>query len=315
MKKVLLLTLIIVGTDQLLGFALNQLYLHTTSGDRGGVINGALRQKADVLVLGSSRAKHHVVPKILQEKLSLSVFNAGVDGQDYFYAIMLLDLWTRSHRAPKAILLHVDPTSLTYSKQEMDRTSIFSGYFWENPRVREILLMRGKYEWIKYVSSSYRFNGKVLQIAKTLVTEDEDLSDGYVGLQGSLGKNSIRAGDARIDVSEFTAPFWNLKLNYLFELASYCRSNGIQLILFHTPRLREDPAALAAWSERLSLLRQSHEVIEFLDLSERTSKLFADRQDLYKDGAHLNSEGAEVFSTVLAEEVARRLGTITAKHQ
>ncbi|QPD03613.1 MAG: hypothetical protein Nkreftii_001387 [Candidatus Nitrospira kreftii] len=315
MKRSLLVILLVIGLDQLIGFMLNRLYLHTVSGDRGGVINGALRQNSDVLVLGSSRARHHVVPAILQEKLSASVFNAGVDGQDFLYAIMLLDIWMQSHAPPKAILLHVDPTSFAHSKQELDRTSIFSGYFWESQRIRSILLMRGKYEWLKYFSSSYRFNGKVLQIAKVLAMGSDDPSDGYVGLQGGLGNGSILPGDAHKIVSEFAVPFWELKLSYLTEIARYCRMTGTRLILFHSPRLREDPAALAAWSKQLSRLQQSHEGVEFLDLTERTLELFAGRTDLYKDGAHLNASGAEVFSTLLADEVLSRLRQINTNLQ
>ncbi|MBK8276248.1 MAG: hypothetical protein IPK92_10445 [Nitrospira sp.] len=313
MRRILIVILLIIGLDQLIGFVLSQLYLRTSSGDRGGDINGALRRNSDVLVLGSSRAKHHVIPAILRDKLSVSVFNAGIDGHDFLYAIMLLNLWTQSHPPPKAILLHVDPTSLAYSKQELDRASIFSGYFWESQRVRDVLLMRGKYEWVKYLSSSYRFNGKVLQVIKNLLAGDDDPPDGYVGLQGSIEGDSLGSADAHNTIAEFEAPFWDLKLNYLAELARYCRTNGTYLILFHSPRIREDSAALAAWSQRLSLLHQSYGGVEYLNLTEQTRQLFTERPDLYKDGAHLNAVGAKVFSMLLADEVASLLRVGSAK--
>ena len=104
-------------------------------------------------MLGSSRAKHHVSPAILRARLFDSVYNAGINGQGFLYAIMLLDLWTRSHALPKAILLHIDPQSLSRSEEELQRTSVFSAYFGESERIRSILLMRGKYEWLEYLSS------------------------------------------------------------------------------------------------------------------------------------------------------------------
>jgi len=309
-KRLVFVILLIIGLDQLIGFMLKQLYSYTISGDRGGVINGVLRQNPNVLVLGSSRAKHHVVSAILQEKLSVSVFNAGIDGHDFLYAMMLLDLWVQSHAPPKAILIHVDPTSLGYSKQELDRASIFSAYFWESQRVRSILLMRGKYEWLKYLSSSYRFNGKVFQVVKTVLSGSDDPSDGYVGLQGMVQNSSTQPSDAQKVVAESSPTFWDLKLSYLAELARYCKENETRLILFHSPRLREDPTVLEDWSKRLNETIVTEMGIKYLDLTARAHEFKGRRPDLFKDGAHLNARGAEIFSRLLADEIAGYVGSL-----
>jgi hypothetical protein len=310
MKRFVLFAILIVALDQTIGFVLKRLYLRTTSGEAGGLINCALRHDPDVLVLGSSRAKHHVSPAILRARLSASVFNAGINGQDFLYAIMLLDLWTRSHAPPKAILLHVDLQSLSRSENELDRTSVFSAYFGESERVRSILLTRGKYEWLKYLSSSYRFNGKVLPIIKNLASRPDEAFDGYIGLEGSLAPGSAPVTHSGNGSNWESVPFWDLKLGYLDELARYCKANGTRLLLFHSPIFQEDPAALAAWSTRLSALHLSQEGIEFLDLAERTRELLAGRPYLFKDNFHLNSKGAEIFSTILADEIAARIGPI-----
>lgn len=310
MKKFLLFAILVIGLDQTIGCLLNRLYLRTNSGEEGGLINWALRQDPDVLVLGSSRAKHHVSPAILKERLSASAFNAGINGQDFLYASMLLDLWTRSHRPPKLILLHVDPKSFARSEAELQRTSVFSAYFGKSQRVRDILLMRGKFERVKYLSFSYRFNGKVLAILKNLIRRFDEKFDGYVGLKGSLDSRSMQIPAAG-DVPELeSAPAWDLKLGYLDEIARYCKANGVRLLLFHSPRFDEDPAALAAWSTRLAILVASREGVEFLDLAGGSQKLFEGRPDLFKDHAHLNSTGAEMFSALLADEVAARIGPI-----
>ncbi len=310
---VVLIVVLVIGLDQSVGFLLNRLYLHTTSGDNGGIINGVLRRNTDVLVLGSSRARHHVIPVILRERLSATVFNAGIDGHGFLYAVMLLDIWTRSHPPPKAILLHVDPTSLSYSEEELEKAHIFSAYFSESERVRNILLMRGKYEWLKYLSYSYRFNGKVLPTLKNMAVPPDDAFDGYIGLQGSLESGSIPATHPAETSNGDSAFFWDLKLSYLADLARYCKTNGTRLILFHSPSLGEDPAALVRWTERLTSLGLLYEGVEFIDLAAPTRQLFEGRPELFKDGTHLNSRGAEIFSTLLADEVASRLGSEAAK--
>jgi len=47
-----------------------------------GMINSVRKSEADVVILGSSRAKHHYDPDILQDVLGTSVVNAGCDGQE-----------------------------------------------------------------------------------------------------------------------------------------------------------------------------------------------------------------------------------------
>src|SRR3954468_21880212 len=92
--------LLTVALDQVIGAGLERAYRRTLTDERVGLINYALTQSPDVFVLGSSRAEEHVVPSILRSRLGASVFNAGIHGQDFLYAIMLLDLWTPSHRPP-----------------------------------------------------------------------------------------------------------------------------------------------------------------------------------------------------------------------
>ena len=307
MKALLLFVVVVVGIDQGLGIVLDTLYRRTNSGELGGQINLALQQNSDILVLGNSRAAEHVSPSILRARLSASVFNAGAAGQDFLYAIMLLDLWTRSHHPPEAIILNLDPQSLSRSVEELQRTGVFSAYFDESQKVKRILLMRSRYARVKYWSYSYRFNGKVLAILKNLFARRDPAFDGYSPMQGSLEANSDpRAAVTGREPREF--PAWDLKLEYLEELAQYCRKNGTRLFLITAPVFTPDPIR-NAWSARMSRFVTAYPGVEFLDLSERTHpELFAGQSQLYHDNMHLNARGAEIFSTLLAGEIAERMG-------
>jgi hypothetical protein len=311
MRPFVLFLVLLVGFDQALGAVLDRLYRRTTSGELGGLINYALTQNPEVLVLGSSRARHHVSSSILQARLSAPVFNAGVNGQDFLYAVMLLDLWVRSHRPPMAIVLHVDPQSLERSEEEIQRTSVFSAYFGDSQTVRRILLMRGNYARLKYLSYSYRFNGKVFPIVKNLFVRPDPTFDGYIGLAGALDAGAD--GPAGRGGPETGAlPYWDVKLEYLNEISQYCRNSGTRLFLFTSPVFKPDPGR-QVWSARLSRLVASYPGVEFLDLSERTHpELFAGKPQLFKDNNHLNARGAEMFSALLGDQLAARIGETKA---
>src|ERR1041385_987796 len=117
---------LIVIVDIALGASLGSLYRKTRTGETGGLIHAALSRDAQVLLLGSSRMRHHAMPAVLNRKLSLTAYNAGMDGQDFLYAVMLFDLWQRSNPPPSAIVLNIDPDSFEKSDEELQRAGIFS---------------------------------------------------------------------------------------------------------------------------------------------------------------------------------------------
>src|SRR5215468_161154 len=120
---------LIVIVDIALGASFGWLYRKTHTGEAGGFINDALSRHAQVLLLGSSRMRHHAMPAVLNRKLSLTSFNAGMDGQDFLYAMMLFDLWQRSNAPPKAIVLNIDSDSFEKNDDELQRTGVFSFYY------------------------------------------------------------------------------------------------------------------------------------------------------------------------------------------
>src|ERR1051326_2702009 len=158
---------LIVIMDFAIGASLGRLYRRTHTGESGGLINDALSRQVQVLLLGSSRMRHHAMPVVLNRKLSLTAYNAGMDGQDFLYAVMLFDLWQRSNAPPKAIILNIDADSFQKSDEELQRAGVFSFYYDDSPLVRQILNERSRFERMKFLSRAYRANGKVLAIAKS----------------------------------------------------------------------------------------------------------------------------------------------------
>jgi hypothetical protein len=290
---------LIVIMDMALGASLGWLYRKTHTGESGGLINDALSRHAQVLLLGSSRMRHHAMPAVLNRKLSLTAFNAGMDGQDFLYAVMLFDLWQRSNAPPKAIVLNIDPDSFQKSDEELQRAGVLSFYYGDSPLVRQILNQRSRFERLKFLSRAYRANGKVFAIGKNLFTHPAPDFDGFEPLSGCLAPQTVGAQCESIPTS---TEFWSLKVECFKRLADYCTKHGTRLVLVQSPRYREDPRAHDAWVNVLSQFLASYPEVEFVDLSTCAHPdVFRDKAELFKDGSHLNAHGAEIFSTILAE--------------
>jgi hypothetical protein len=290
---------LILIMDMALGTSLGYLYRKTRTGETGGLINDALSRHAQVLLLGSSRMRHHGMPAVMNRKLSLTAFNAGMDGQDFLYAVMLFDLWQRSNAPPKAIVLNIDPDSFQQSDEELQRAGIFSFYYDDSPLVRQILNERSRFERLKFLSRAYRANGKVFAILKNLFAHPAADFDGFGPLSGCLSPETVKAQPESIPK---LTELWSLKVECFKGLADYCSKHGTRLVLVQSPRYREDPRAHDAWVNVLSQFLASYPDVEFVDLSTCAHPdVFRDKTELFKDGSHLNAHGAEIFSTMLAE--------------
>jgi hypothetical protein len=298
---------LIVILDMTLGASFGWLYRKTHTGESGGFINDALSRHAQVLLLGSSRMRHHAMPGVLNRKLSLSAFNAGMDGQDFLYAMMLFDLWQQSNPPPKAIVLNVDSDSFEKSDEELQRAGIFSFYYDDSRLVRRILNQRSRFERLKFLSRAYRANGKVLAIGKNLFTHPAEDFDGFEPLWGCLSDQKV--GTRRESIPTLS-DFWSLKVECFKQLADYCKNHGTHLILVQSPRYREDTRAHDAWVDVLSQFLASYPGVEFVDLSNSAhAEVFRGKPELFKDGSHLNAHGAEIFSTMLADALQTKIQT------
>jgi len=150
MRNILIFTVLLFSFDRGLASILERIHDNTKRGEGAGLVNFALEQSPQMLILGSSRAKHHLDPSILAARTSMTTFNCGINGQGLLYAIMFFDLWAKDHPAPKAILLNVDSNSFQWSEEELAKVGSFMPFLHENAEVDRILMERSPFESFKF---------------------------------------------------------------------------------------------------------------------------------------------------------------------
>jgi hypothetical protein len=196
-------------------------------------------------------------------------------------------------------VLNIDSDSFQKNDEELQRTGVFSFYYDDSPLVRKILNQRSRFERLKFLSRAYRANGKVFAIGKNLFAHPAPDFDGFEPLSGYLSPQAVGARRENIPT---LAEFWSLKVECFKRLADYCRNHGTRLVLVQSPRYREDPHAHDAWVNVLSQFLARYPGVEFVDLSTCAHPdVFRDKAELFKDGSHLNAQGAGIFTTMLAE--------------
>jgi hypothetical protein len=299
--------LLVIGLDAGIGFCFERLYRLTKTGEGGGVINGALSRDPDILLLGSSRMKHHVDPAILSKALGMSVFNAGVNGQGFLYISMLMDVWRQFKKPPRILVVNADSYLLLKNEEEIQKACVFSFFIHRTPLIDRTLYLRGGFEPLKYLSRSYRANGKVFSILRNLFNQGADNLDGFEPLLGSLSERSTNAVSKNpLLPLPYDTDYWEFKVHTFGVLADYCRENGVRFIVLAGPRYDESNVAHERWTAKLVSFLARYPMVEFFDISQFTYPLvFAESSNLFHDNSHLNARGAEIFSTLLAEKLER----------
>lgn len=287
-----------VALDASLGRVSRAAYERTMTGDGAGVLNYSITKPTGILVLGSSRARHHLMPEVLERVLGLPSYNAGFNGNDLLYAAAVVHLRARRTPEPNAVILVVDPLSFVRNEDEIQRTFVLSMYA-DDEAVFDLLAMRGRYERLKLVSQSYRMNGKVFPVLRNLTSQPSPSYDGFVPLNGLVPARE-RGRPDRLLVGTFDQPFWDLKVTRLGELFRYYRERHIPFVLVHTPSLGYSPREHAVWIERVEQALSAFPGLRLLDQSQYVNPIFLDNTDLFSDELHLNQRGARIFSEQLA---------------
>jgi hypothetical protein len=91
-----------------------------------GLINSGRKAGAEVLILGSSRAKHHFDERILADEWGVSVYNAGFSGQGVAFARIILEQIAK-YSPPKTVLLDVMPF-----EDDLDRVHALDPWYFES---------------------------------------------------------------------------------------------------------------------------------------------------------------------------------------
>lgn len=310
MRRTVVFLLLVVLLDRGLGVLLGSIQTRSFTGDKGGLLNYALLQEPQILILGSSRAQLHIMPSVLTEKLGMTAYNAALKGQDLLYAVMLYDLWKRRHPPPKAIVLTVDIESLITRESEVNTVHLMAPHMDESTLVREVLYSDNPLARFVYVAQTYRFNGNVLSLANHAFRRPPDGYDGFIVSPGALNPatetgvlNALDQDRTALEMAQ--VPFSPQKLRYLRDLAVEAFRNGTRLYLLHTPIFRQDESAHKIWVDKLRVILADMPGVKFVDLCITTHPAIFSWPQLYRNLNHLNRDGAELLSGLLAAEIKR----------
>ncbi|RJO71936.1 MAG: hypothetical protein C4523_03745 [Myxococcales bacterium] len=308
--RLLLLAALAVALDQGIGLLLERTYFRLREGSFGPKINAVLDAKADLLIFGSSRAENHYIPELIEQGTGYKSFNAGFGGQTILFHSGLLNLVTKAY-TPKVILFDLNVGDMTdaLKRNSWDKLSTLLPYH-RDPDVKSLLLQRGKWEWLKLWSRGYPFNSMLMSILKYAFdpSGEEARWKGYMPLYGSRMPDLIALAEKRDEPPPPSTPVKapELDMTYIQKFIADARNAGVKVIAVDSPRWRRHGYGYTP--EEQLLLRMyrawlAQRDVPIVSVTAEQHPEF-DNAALFRETIHLNYQGAEVFSRLLAEKLA-----------
>lgn len=311
LARLLIAAGIAIGVDQAIGLVSSQLYEDTREGDFGGCINLTLEQRNEVVVFGSSRAKHHYIPSLLEENTGTSFFNAGIDAQGILCHYGILELILDEY-APQAVVLDLNTEDIRYraGSTSLDKLSVLLPYYSrDNEALNSLLLKRSKFERLKLLSRSYPYNSQLLPLVKYTMNPDSAgtvQSRGYVPYHGSDVLDIVEiASESEVKAVPTQTPVADqFHLKVLRDFVSAAKQRDVKVIACLGPLWAKQGQDLINHDAMVEVYETvlAEMNVPLVRIDSTTETAFRDPK-LYKDRIHLNQEGAELFSQVLAERI------------
>lgn len=295
--KILFFLGVLVTTDFVLGNLLRYMYFRQNSGWLYRTTYAIDSTRADLLIFGSSRANHHYYTREFEQRLNLSGYNTGRDGNAIFYHYAVLQAVLKRY-TPKVAILDFSHGEFMKTQDSYDRISSLLPYYEKHPEIRPVIQLKSPYEKYKLASSIYPYNSLLFQIIagnsgynKNRQNRNDDY--GYVPLHKTWH------GPLNFDSTFEKYELDTLKVKYFRSFVKDCVNADIKLYIILSPcylRFRNDDISV-------NIARQTalEYHIPFYDFSDEP--VFLGNPEIYADESHLNDSGAKLYSEMVIDRI------------
>ena len=290
--KILLFFISVAVVDVIYGFACQYMNDHSKGGGIKSRYYVCKESKEDVLIFGSSRAKHHYVPDIIEDSLGVSCYNTGEDGNGIILCYGFLKMITQRY-SPKLIIYDVTGFDM-YVDDNMKYLDLMKPYYFEqgidsvfwsvNPNTRYMML-----------SNLYRYNTTCLRVLGNFIHPMNNYPKGYCGLNKVMDYEPIIKNPSNKTVDE-------LKIFYFEKFIQLAQCKDIKLVCSVSPTYKA-PLSDSFYSPVMLLCQQYG--VPFLYYNADSE--FINNKCFFADREHINNKGAQQFTIKLISKIKSML--------
>lgn len=304
---------VLLALDQALGFAFRKIYFSQRVGQYAQTTYAIDSAQQDIMIFGSSRAVRHYSSPIISQITGLSCYNSGRDAQMIPYATAVEEVTLNRHK-PKLVILDINPWELAVNQSKYEKLSILLPYCREHKELVKYIQEISPFEPYKLLSQTYPYNSSIFILASNTLTPSSVKKDqnGYLPLENILTKAyldeytaKMKARWERIRTKKEVAE--EKGVAYFRQFLCRTAKDQVKTLVVISPTILNNPFELDnQLLERQMVERICSEYpnVTFLDYS--TDARFNFHFEKFSDEFHLNKNGAEEFSTILAEYIKQK---------
>lgn len=283
---------VIFIVDLLSAIPFNYLKNHAKDGTTRRAIYICNNVKADVIIMGSSRARHHYDPKLIEDSLHLSCYNMGLDGNGIILMYGRYKMLTKRY-APKIIIYDVHQLFDIFEGDNTRYLSYLRPFYNIGNGVDSIILNVDKNERYKHHSNLYANNSKLFELLDDNYSNlKNNIYEGYLPIKDTMKYEPAPNEEPKIYKVD------NLKLYYLEKLIRDCKDKT-KIYFFESPRYSSKENNI--FKPIRDLCRKYN--VPFYD--HYSDKEFVSNRNLFYDSGHLNRAGSILYTDRVIEEIKR----------
>ncbi len=258
---------------------------------------------ADLVILGSSRARKMVSPKIIDQKLNLKSYNLGMEGYKLPFQLIKYKIYKKHNISPKIVIQIVDHFTLS-KRQDLFNIDQFLPYLNDSIMEKATAQYEG-FSWGGRHLPYWRYFGKsntILAGISELVGIKSFTSAGYKGYypkathkwEKDFENKKIANPDGERTIIDKDA--YQTFKQHLFELE---KDSIIQFIVY-APEFHEFHNYLKNRDSISNLYHKLTDQIKNCIYIDYRDSLISKNEDYFYNPTHLNKTGSEKFTDNLS---------------
>ncbi|WP_200977162.1 hypothetical protein [Echinicola sp. 20G] len=307
-KNLLIIFISFAVVDFTIGYVLKNILRNSPDGRFYKTKYSLESSDEQIVIYGSSRAEGNFVPKVFEEQLGLSCWNAGRGGQSlpYMYAV---NQGVVTRHAPKIAIINIESMFLEYEPGNpfFDRAAgLLRPFYQDHDEIHKVINQVSPAEKYLNYSNFYSFNSSYYYLLRPFAFKGIDGKVEDKGWKPKIG--SIKPNAYKANVVNETNQMDTTLTKLFDEFVSSLVQKNTQVFVVISPDYNEKVISTST----LNYVRKMKNII-LLDHS--NDEFFTKNNAFYKDQNHLNKEGAMEFSNEIAKEIEHHLNsTSTNSH-
>lgn len=302
MKRFITIVLAVLAAvavmDWAIGNALDAMLPQISNqGDTGKTFFALNEVNTPVVIVGSSRASHHYVTQMVEDSLGVPAYNVGRDGCFFSYNCCVINSILDRY-SPELIIWETSRDDL-YG-QVADPLENLYPYYRKNNWVTQTI--KSEVPWTEIVrlgSKTYRYNSVIHRIVLRYLGKDSFVDGTVKGYLPLASKKPLRPLELA-EETEVSGEVSETKVERFRSILNRVREKGVKIIVVDSPRYMTFGGECLSADVMQCICEENG--ARFIDNSHLP--YFQERPELFNDAAHLNDDGAKIYTGMFLEEIS-----------